>query len=99
MKKSFWIFFLFLGILIPILHAEESKTYYPDGKTQTEVNDSGMKTYYESGKLKSKAEYVDGQAATTVSYYESGKIMRKRDESGNWIEYDENGDVTGQGKE
>ncbi len=79
------------------------KTYYPNGKVQSEVTDTAMRTYYENGQVNVDTPMVNGvPTGVGKTYYEDGKLMSETQyQSGNPVstkQYDENGNVTAEWK-
>ena len=65
-------FFILSGVSL----AADMKTYYPNGKVQTEITSSFIKTYYENGQLSSLVNQKDGVPnGLNVRYYENGQKM------------------------
>lgn len=80
--------------------ALEMKTYYPNGKVQTEMTDQGQKTYYEDGQLMTDMPLQNGApAGVGKSYYQNGTLMREDDyANGSWKQYDDQGHLVAEGK-
>ncbi len=99
MKKRLAILMLFVLAFAPIVLAGEMKTYFPNGKVQMEMSDTGMKTYYENGQLASQIDYQNGEpAGVGKSYYEDGKIMREDDYANKkWKQYSPEGNLMAEG--
>ncbi|MDR3665942.1 MAG: TonB family protein [Ignavibacteriaceae bacterium] len=79
LKKTVLIIFIF-GIMICAQNGPV-KSYYPDGKIQSEINyvnkirEGSAKFYYENGNLRQEFSYINGKVEGLVKeYYESGKL-------------------------
>lgn len=102
------IWFGMVAAVMVLLVAAEAqavnlKTYYPNGKVQSEVTDASMKTYYENGQVNVETPVVNGvPAGVGKSYYENGKLMSETQyQEGNPVsikQYDENGNMTSEWK-
>lgn len=100
MKKIIFASMLLTLVFASVLQAEEMKTYFPNGKVQTEVSDKGMKSYYENGQVMSQVDYKEGEATGVGKYfYEDGKLMREENfEKKEWKQYGPDGNLMAEGK-
>lgn len=77
----------------------DMKTYYPNGKVQTEITADSQKTYYEDGKVMMEVTLRDGNpVGVAKTYYPDGKLMREDDhEKKHWKQYDPAGHLLAEG--
>ena len=65
-----------LLLLCPLASAQSMKTYYENGKIQSEMGSDGFKTYYENGQINTETPQINGVPhGASKTYYEDGTLM------------------------
>lgn len=89
--KIFCFAILMMLTVFQFVYAD-MKTYFENGKVQTETTDEWSKSYYQSGQVNTIIPQKEGEPhGKAQTFYESGKLMSE-------MEYD-NGSIVGVTKE
>lgn len=90
---------LFIHLFVSVGLAKSMKTYYPNGKIQSEVSAEMTKMYYENGQVSIETPMENGEpAGVSKMYYESGRLMREENYAEKtWKQYNEDGSIQAEG--
>ena len=94
--KIFKMLAALIFVALPPAQAD-MKTYFENGKVQTDVTDESSKSYYQSGQLSTVIPQQNGEPdGKAQTFYESGKLMSEMEYKEGFIvgvtkEYYENG--------
>lgn len=72
------LFLLMMFFKIAVIHAEENKTFFPNGNVRTEETETMRKSYFDNGQVNMETPLLNGvEDGLGKIYYADGKLMNE----------------------